>query len=143
MTVNTPTTHNSGGSARQGFAAGTSIAAAIVLVTVGVLQIFQGISALANDDMFVVGPEYVYQFDLTAWGWIHLIVGIVVVLVGLALLTGASWARVCAIIIAALSIIANFLWIPWYPLWSILIIALDIVVIWAVSTWSPDRAGSV
>ncbi|QCQ92033.1 DUF7144 family membrane protein [Rhodococcus sp. SGAir0479] len=143
MTVNPPTTHSSGNSTRQGFAAGTSIAAAIVLMTVGILQIFQGISALANDDVFVVGPEYVYQFDLTAWGWIHLIVGIVVVLVGLALLTGATWARVAAIVIAALSIIANFLWIPWYPLWSILIIALDIVVIWAVSTWSPDRVRDV
>ncbi len=109
-------------------------------MTVGILQIFQGISALAKDDVFVVGPEYVYQFDLTTWGWIHLILGIVVVLVGLALLTGAMWARVCAIIIAALSIIANFLWIPWYPMWSILIIALDIVVIWAVSTWETEKA---
>lgn len=138
MTVNTPTAHSSG-TAKQGFAAGTSIAAAIMLMTVGILQIFQGISAIAKDDVFVVGPEYVYQFDLTAWGWIHLVLGVVVVLVGLALLTGATWARVAAIIIAALSIIANFLWIPWYPMWSILIIALDIVVIWAVSTWNPER----
>ena len=138
MTVNTPTTHSSD-TAKEGFAAGTSIAAAIILMTVGILQIFQGISALAKDDVFIVGPEYVYQFDLTAWGWIHLILGVVVVLVGLALLTGATWARVAAIIIAALSIIANFLWIPWYPMWSILIIALDIVVIWAVATWNPER----
>ncbi|MGF7124615.1 hypothetical protein AB4Z09_06520 [Rhodococcus sp. TAF43] len=139
MTDRTPTTHSSGG-AKQGFAAGASIAAAIILMTVGILQIFQGISALADDNFFVVGPEYVYQFDLTTWGWIHLILGIVVVLVGLGLLTGATWSRVTAIIIAALSIIANFLWIPWYPMWSILIIALDIVVIWAVSTWDTERA---
>lgn len=140
MSDRTPTSHNSGGGTKQGFAAGTTIAAAIILMTVGVLQIFQGISALADDNFFVVGPEYVYQFDLTAWGWIHLIIGIVVVLVGLGLLTGATWARVSAIIIAALSIIANFLWIPWYPLWSILIIALDVVVIWAVSTWDTEKA---
>ena len=140
MTTTTPTTHSSGGGAKQGFAAGASIAAAIILMTVGILQIFQGISALAKDDVFVVGPQYVYQFNLTTWGWIHLILGIVVVLIGLALLTGATWARVCAIIIAALSIIANFLWIPWYPMWSILIIALDIVVIWAVSAWDTERA---
>ncbi|QBJ95372.1 hypothetical protein ERC79_04935 [Rhodococcus sp. ABRD24] len=138
MTDRTPASHNTGG-ARQGFAAGASIAAAIVLMTVGVLQIIQGISALAKDDVFVVGPEYVYQFDLTTWGWIHLVIGIVVILIGLGLLTGATWARVAAIIIAALSIIANFLWIPWYPLWSILIIALDIVVIWAVTTWDAER----
>ncbi|WP_137724656.1 DUF7144 family membrane protein [Prescottella subtropica] len=139
MTTSTPPTHSSGGT-KQGFAAGASIAAAILLMTVGILQIFQGISAIANDDVFVVGPQYVYQFDLGTWGWIHLIVGILGILIGLGLLTGATWARVCAIVIAALSIIANFLWIPWYPLWSILIIALDIVVIWAVSTWDSERA---
>ncbi|RVW04552.1 DUF7144 family membrane protein [Rhodococcus spongiicola] len=141
MTTNTPTTHGSGGGGSgQGFAAGASLAAAVILVTVGILQILQGISALIKDDVFVVGPDYIYQFDLTAWGWIHLIIGAVVVLVGLALMTGAMWARVAAIAIAALSIIANFLWIPWYPLWSILIIALDVVVIWAVATWKPQTA---
>ncbi|RVW05222.1 DUF7144 family membrane protein [Rhodococcus xishaensis] len=141
MTTNTPTTHGSGGGGSgQGLAAGASLAAAVILVTVGILQIFQGISALTKDDVFVVGPDYIYQFDLTAWGWIHLIIGAVVVLVGLALMTGAMWARVAAIVIAALSIIANFLWIPWYPLWSILIIALDVVVIWAVATWKPETA---
>ena len=57
--------------------------------------------------------------------------------VGIALVTGATWARFTAIVIAGLSIIANFLWLPYYPWWSILIIALDIVVIWAVSTWQP------
>jgi hypothetical protein len=139
MSDRTPTTHSSGGGAKQGFAAGPSIAAAIVLMTVGVLEIFQAISALADDNFFVVGPEYVYQFDLTTWGWIHLVLGIVVVLVGIGLLTGATWARVSAIVIAALAIIANFLWIPWYPLWSILIIALSVVVIWAVSTWDTSR----
>ncbi len=59
MSDRTPTTHSSGGGAKQGFAAGTSIAAAIVLMTVGVLEIFQAISALADDNFFVVGPEYV------------------------------------------------------------------------------------
>ncbi|HEY5852616.1 MAG TPA: hypothetical protein VIW24_00845 [Aldersonia sp.] len=126
-------------STKSGVAAGTSIAAAVVLVTVGVLQVFQGIAALARDEVFVVGIEYVYKFDLTTWGWIHLILGVVVVLVGVALFTGATWARIGAIILLALSIIANFLWIPYYPWWSLTVIALATLAIWGLAAWKPDE----
>ncbi|MEV0297462.1 hypothetical protein [Nocardia sp. NPDC050710] len=125
---------------KQGVAMGTSLGAATLLITVGVLQFLQGISAVAKDQVIVVGIEYVYKFDVTAWGWIHLVLGVILVAVGVALFTGAKWARVCAIVIASLSLIANFLWLPYYPWWSVLIIALDVVVIWAVSTWHPEQA---
>lgn len=128
-----------GSGLKQGFAAGTSIAAGILLATVGVLQFLQGIAAIAKDDIIVVGQEYTFSWDVTAWGWVHLILGILVAVVGLALVTGATWARVAAIVIAALSIIVNFLWLPYYPGWSLAIIAIDVVVIWAVSTWDADR----
>jgi hypothetical protein len=126
-------------SGKQGFAAGTSMAAAVIMVTVGIIQFFQGIAAVAEDEVFVSGINYVYKFDLTTWGWIHIILGVIVAIVGLALFTGAGWARVSAIIVAAISILANFLWLPYYPGWSLLIIALDVVIIWAVSTWNPER----
>ncbi|MBF6214108.1 hypothetical protein IU433_21020 [Nocardia puris] len=135
MQMTTPQTQHP---VRQGIAAGTSIGAAILLLTVGVLQIFEGISAVAEDELFVVGPEYVYQFDVTAWGWIHIVLGAVLVVCALGLMTGTTWGKVAAVIIAALSIVANFLWLPYYPYWSLLIIALNIVVIWAVSTWRTD-----
>ena len=127
-----------GPSTKSEVAAGTSIVAAVVLATVGVLQVFQGIAALARDEVFVVGIEYVYKFDLTTWGWIHLILGVVVVLVGVALFTGATWARIGAIILLALSIVANFLWIPYYPWWSLTVIALAILAIWGLAAWKPD-----
>ncbi len=104
-----------------------------------IVQFFQGLAAVAENEVFVVGIDYVYQFDLTTWGWIHLVLGALVALVGLALFTGAAWARVSAVVICAISIIANFLWLPYYPWWSTLIIALNIVVIWAVSTWKPTQ----
>ncbi|MCA2211198.1 MULTISPECIES: DUF7144 family membrane protein [Nocardia] len=122
---------------RDGIAAGTSIAAGILLAVVGVLQIFQGISAVANDDLIVVGPEYAYQFDLTSWGWWHIVLGAIVVIVAIGLIAGQTWGRVAAMLIAALSIVANFLWLPYYPWWSIIIIVLDVVVIWAIATWHP------
>lgn len=127
---------------KQGLAGGTVFAAAILLFVVAVLGIFQGISAIVEDEVFVVGVDYTWKFDLTTWGWIHLIIGIIGVAIAIGLFTGASWARIGAVIIAALSIIANFLWLPYYPLWSILIIAIDLVVIWAVTTWKTDETVS-
>ncbi|GAA4477021.1 hypothetical protein GCM10023094_18340 [Rhodococcus olei] len=127
-------------STKQGWTEGVSLGAAIIMVTVGIIQFFQGVAAVAKNEVFVVGIQYVYKFDLTTWGWIHIVLGVIVAAVGFALFTGAGWARVSAIVVAAISIIANFLWIPYYPWWSILIIALDVVVIWAVSTWKPAAA---
>ncbi|GAB99652.1 hypothetical protein GONAM_10_01230 [Gordonia namibiensis NBRC 108229] len=124
-------------SAKQGIAAGTSIGAAIILIVVGVVQLAQGIAAVAEDEVFIRGVEYVYKFDFTTWGWIHIVLGAIAIIVGAGLVGGAGWARFTAIVIAGLSIIANFLWLPYYPWWSILVIALDVVVIWAVSTWNP------
>ncbi|MEU8895856.1 hypothetical protein [Nocardia sp. NPDC048505] len=124
---------------RRAAAAGTSIAAAILLLTVGVISILQGISAIAADQLYVAGFEYIYRFDTTAWGWTHTGLGILLSLCAIGLLYGATWARAAAIFLAALSIIGNFLSLPYYPAWSILIIVLDVVVIWAVATWRPDR----
>ncbi|UGT44487.1 hypothetical protein LTV02_14310 [Nocardia yamanashiensis] len=127
-------------SVKQGFAAGTSIAAAIILTVIGVLSILQGISAVAADDLLVVGYDYIYKFNTTTWGWIHIILGVIELIVAFGLFTGSTWGRTAAMVLAAISIIENFLSIPYYPAWSLLIIALDIVVIWAIATWKPSNA---
>ncbi|MET9026353.1 hypothetical protein ABZW96_12120 [Nocardia sp. NPDC004168] len=126
-------------SAKQAVAATTSIGAAVLLLAAGLLSIFQGISAIAKDDLLVSGTNYTYQFSTTTWGWIHLVLGILVVIAAVGLIAGAMWARVTAVFLAALSILANFLWLPYYPWWSTIVIALDVVVIWAVTTWEPSR----
>lgn len=125
-------------SGRNTVAAGTSAVAAIVLVGIGALQFFQGIAALAKDELFVVGTDYVYRFDLTTWGWIHLILGLLVALVGFALIFGATWSRIAAVVLLALSIVANFLWIPYYPWWSVILIAMAALAIWAIASWNPE-----
>ncbi|MFX1756408.1 Uncharacterised protein [Rhodococcus gordoniae] len=124
-------------SVKQGLAAGTSVGAAIIMTLIGALQLLQGIAAVAEDEVFVTGQEYVFRFDLTTWGWVHIVVGVVMVIVGIALISGVTWARVSAMVIAALSILVNFMWLPYYPGWALAIIALDVVVIWAVATWNP------
>ncbi|WP_216908756.1 DUF7144 family membrane protein [Nocardia noduli] len=124
---------------RQGLAAGTSIGAAILLMVLGIVSLLQGISAVAEDEVFVTGIDYIYEFDLTTWGWIHIVLGALIIVCALALVTGTAWGRGAAIGFASLSILANFLWLPYYPLWSVLLIVLDVVVIWAVVTWRPQR----
>ena len=76
---------------------------------------------------------------MTGWGWIHLILGIVVALAGFYVLSGRLWARIIGITMALFSAIANFFFIPYYPVWSVLIIALDVFVIWALATYRGDR----
>ena len=75
---------------------------------------------------------------MTTWGWVHLILGIVVFIAGISLLSAQVWARTVAVIVATVSIIVNFAWLPWYPLWSLLIIAIDVAVIWAVTVHGRD-----
>ena len=115
--------------------------AAVLMMIAGLWGIVVGISAILNDKIFVTTQGYVYEFDITAWGWIHLILGILVGGAGIGILQGATWGRVVGIAVAGLSILANFLFIPHYPVWSILIIALDVLIIWALVTY-PGRAGA-
>ncbi|MGW6376780.1 DUF7144 family membrane protein [Rhodococcus sp. NPDC055112] len=125
-------------SVKQEVAAGASVGAAVLLVTAGVLQVLQGIAAVGNDAVYTVGVDYTYKLDLSAWGWIHIVLGVAIALVGVALFGAGIWARTLAIVIAGLSIIANFLWLPYAPGWAVLVIALDVVVIWAVWNWIPS-----
>jgi hypothetical protein len=107
--------------------------AVILMLLAGMLQVLVGLMAIFENEIYVQTRNYLFKFDVTTWGWIHLVVGIVVGLAGLGLLRGRTWARVAGISLAVLSAIANFLFIPYYPVWSLLIIAVDVFVIWAVA----------
>jgi hypothetical protein len=104
-----------------------------------VLTLLQGISALVNDQLLLVGPDYVYKFNMTGWGWVHIVVAILLGAVAVGVMFAATWARVAAIAMASVSIVVMFVWLPYYPLWSIIVIALDVIVILAVATWNMAR----
>lgn len=126
----------------SGWAVGGTILAAALMVLLGIWGIFIGIAAIASDVVFVTTPSYTYGLDLSAWGWVHLILGVIAVLAGLALFTGATWARLVGLILAVLVAINYFLFLPFYPLWSIVVIALSIFIIWSLATTSRrDMAG--
>ncbi|MFG2528745.1 hypothetical protein [Streptomyces sp. NPDC048516] len=109
--------------------------AAVLMIFGGAMAFLEGISAIAHDQLFVTTRNYVFSFSLTGWGWIHLILGIIILLAGVSLLaTGAMWARVIGVILAGLGALANFLWIPHYPFWAIVLVAINIFIIWALCT---------
>jgi hypothetical protein len=122
------------------WAEGLALFAGALLVTVGIFQVLQGLVALVDDTFYVVTENYTFEFDITTWGWIHLLGGVVVALVGYFVVRGSLWARITAMILAGLTAIANFMWIPYYPVWSVLIVALCVLVIWALAVYSPRRA---
>jgi hypothetical protein len=113
---------------------GVSGFAGIMLVTLGILHVLSGLSAIADDKVFVRGIDYIYEFDVTTWGWILLLTGAVAILTGAGILANQSWAYILGIVIAVASVIENFVFMPQYPLWALAVIAFDILVIWALTT---------
>ena len=117
----------------SGTAVGFILFAAIMMIMAGVFQALQGLIAIFENEFYVATRNYLFQFDATTWGWIHLLVGLLMAFAGWGLFSGRTWARTVAIILAVLSAITNFLFVPYYPFWSLLLVTLDVLVIWAVA----------
>jgi hypothetical protein len=117
----------------SGWAVGFTVFAAIMMLMAGAWQALAGLIAIFENEFYVATRNYIFQFDATTWGWIHLLLGVIIGLAGLGLMAGQTWARVVGITLAVLSAISSFLFIPYYPFWSILVIAADIFVIWALA----------
>ncbi|MET8577941.1 hypothetical protein [Streptomyces sp. NPDC005012] len=117
---------------KPGRAGGLRVFAAVMLVLAGLLDALRGIMGIAGDDVFLRTPEYAFRFDLTAWSWIHLALGVLAVLVGVAVLRSARWARVAGVAVASFLVLAGFLSLPYAPLWSLVVIALAGFVVWAL-----------
>jgi hypothetical protein len=124
----------------SGWAYGGITFAATMLVLVGGFQVIAGLAAIFEDEFFVLTQNYVFDLDVTAWGWIHLLIGIALLVTGWALYSRAAWAGIVALTLAVLSALANFFFIPYYPFWAILVIALDVWVIWALTRPGALRA---
>lgn len=124
--------------APSGFANGLVVFAGVLMIMAGGFQTLSGLVALLENEFFVTTPNYVVKFDATTWGWIHLLIGLLVLFAGFAVLSGQTWGRVVGIILAVLSALANFAFIPYYPFWSTLIIAVDIFIIWALTAHGRD-----
>lgn len=123
------------------WAAGGTVFAGMMLLFGGVLAVLEGIVGIAKNSVYVATRDYVYQFDVASWGWIHLALGVVAILVGLGLMSGAAWARWAGILIAGLNLVANFMFLPYQPVWAVIMIAIDIFIIWALATYERAPHG--
>ena len=119
---------------RSDVGAGWVLFASIMMIAGGFFAIIEGLAALLKHGRFYHNvASYPYGSGVTTWGWLVLIAGIIVLLAGFYVMTGALWARVVGITIASLSALANFFFIPFYPFWALTIITLDVFVIWALA----------
>ena len=115
--------------------------AAIMLMAVGCFQILQGIAAIANDELFVTGGDYLFSFDTTAWGWFHLVLGLLGVGIGIAILTRATVGLLAGIALAFVNMVAEFAFLPHYPFWALTLIGFNVVVIWALCSQIAHNDG--
>ncbi|MFG3347639.1 hypothetical protein ACGF1Z_21535 [Streptomyces sp. NPDC048018] len=122
-----------------GWAAGGTLFAGVLMLVVGIMDVFQGIAGIAEDNVYARVGSYVYRFNLTTWGVIHLCLGVVVAVAGIGILKGAEWGRIAGIALASLNIVAQFLFLPYQPWWALFSMAVSVFVVWALA--SDDSYG--
>jgi hypothetical protein len=122
----------------SGWAVGWTWFAGFMMIMIGSWHAIAGLAAIINDTFYVKGADYVFQFDATTWGWIHLVAGILILFAGFGIFSGAIWARTVGVILAVISSILAFAWLPWYPVWGIAMVAVDVAVIWALTAHGRD-----
>jgi hypothetical protein len=124
----------------SGWAVGWITFAAAMMLMIGSFHAIAGLVGIVDDEFYVATRNYVFEFDATQWGWIHLILGVIVAVSGGYLFTGSVLARTVGVIMAMFSAVAGFAWIPWYPIWGITVVALAVAVIWALTAHGRDAA---
>jgi hypothetical protein len=120
---------------------GWAVFAGLLLVMLGFLNAFWGLAGILEDENLIVGGHGAIIVDLTAWGWVTLILGAIQTLVGFGLLAGAEWARWAGVFIAALAVIGQIGIVTAFPIWSFIVILLAVLVIYGLTVYWEDRLG--
>ncbi|MBN9111970.1 MAG: hypothetical protein J0I34_24705 [Pseudonocardia sp.] len=132
MTTRAQDTYTTTAPAESSAQKGLVLFGGLMMILCGVYHALSGVSAILKDQVYLTTPNYTFEFDLTAWGWVHLILGVILIATGIAVVRGVTWGAIVGIALAGLSLVANFMFLPHYPLWSILIIAIDVAIIYAL-----------
>jgi hypothetical protein len=108
--------------------------AGVMLLLLGAFQLIEGLTALFHSSyLLVTSNGLLVTANLAAWGWLHLVIGVVALVAGYGSIVGKRWAQILGIVLAGVSAVVNLTWIAAYPLWSITIIAVDILIIHALA----------
>ncbi|MFF0224281.1 hypothetical protein [Streptomyces sp. NPDC004629] len=121
---------------------GASLAAGAMMTLSGALSILMGVSGVAQDTLFATSAGYTYWFDLTTWGVIHLVIGVVLLVAGLGVLADKSWGRGVGAAMAATSLITQFMLVPHYPAWAIPMMTLDLLILFALTRFLVETSGA-
>jgi hypothetical protein len=115
--------------------------AGIILIVQGIITGIQGLMAVVGPDKYyLITDENLFLFNVNAWGWWSLIIGILLLLTGFALMAEQSWARIVAIILVVLSAISQLFLLSEQPWWSLLIIAIDVLILFALTArWNDPE----
>jgi hypothetical protein len=139
MSTSTPPRSRAEADRREmAWASGFAVFAGLMMIIVGINQAILGFAGVLESDVYVPVQGYVYGFDLTTWGWLHLGFGLVLVLTGVSVLRGKAWARAAGIWVVMLNLVASFVFIPYYPVWAVLLIAINVAVIWGLARYDGD-----
>ena len=123
--------------------AGWLVFASFMMFLVGSFQAIQGLVAIFDDGYYVVRESgLVVEVDYTVWGFVHLILGVLLILCGAGVLTGNVVARGVGVLLAGLSALANMAFIGAYPVWSIMVIIVDVLVIYALTVHGGELRSS-
>ncbi|MEU1732686.1 hypothetical protein [Streptosporangium sp. NPDC020145] len=114
--------------------------AGVVMIVDGFFNAISGLYAIFNNDLYVQIRDKLLVLNLTGWGWVHLILGILLVAVGITLLMGQEWARMAAVVLVAVNAITQMAWLAANPWWSIVVIAVDVVILYALIVHGREAA---
>lgn len=106
--------------------------AGILMLVRGMFQIFLGILALVKNTVYLVTPNHLAVFNFTAWGWIDIVLGVVLITAAGSVFSGRWWGRIVGSLMVSLSLVANLAFLPAYPIWSILAIIIDVLILYAL-----------
>ncbi|MBZ5737102.1 DUF7144 family membrane protein [Nocardioides mangrovi] len=125
--------YDEGGEGRRLIIDATSLFAGVLILLASLFSLLQGAAAIANDELYSEGSDYLYRFDMDVWGTVQLVIGALGLLVAYGVIRRSSWGLVCGMILACLSMVTNFAQLPTYPFWSMTLIAFDVLFLWALS----------
>ena len=117
---------------------GWVIFATTMFVVVGVMNVIYGLTMIINNEWIVFAADEIWYLDITAWGWITLLLGALGLFVAYGVYAGQTWAQVVGIIAATLAAIDAFFVIPYFPVWGIVLLALAILLIWALAVHGDE-----
>ena len=116
--------------------------AGIVMLIIGFIDFFEGLIAVIRKEYYVAAPNQIIVFNVSTWGWLTLLWGVVLAFVGLGLLNGSSWARWVSIVVVSITVIEQLAFVgsSSYPLFALAVLGLSIVILYALIVRWGDRA---